>query len=125
MEDIIIRLVNEAADARKEKYENDLAYIKKTTAVDANAMGILSYLMDHYFQTDDEKQNLLYNHVRLVYSWLDYSSALPIKMFIEVGSGDRIWRNFRNLYDLYIKDNSTLTFVEWMAETEKKTNHAG
>ena len=125
MEDIIIKLVNEAADARKEKYENDIAFIKKTTAVDANAMGILSYLMDHYFQTDDEKQNLLYNHVRLVYSWLDYSSALPIKMFIEVGSGDRIWRNFRNLYDLYIKDNSTLTFVEWMAETEKKTNHAG
>lgn len=125
MEDIIIRLVNEAADARKEKYENDLALIKKTTAVDANAMGILSYLMDHYFQTDDEKQNLLYNHVKLVYSWLDYSSALPIKMFIEVGSGDRIWRNFRNLYDLYIQDNSTLTFVEWMDVPRKKTNHAG
>lgn len=125
MEDIIIKLVNEAADARKEKYENDLASIKKTTAVDAHAMGILSYVMDHYFKTDAEKQTPLYNHVRLVYSWLDYSSALPIKMFIEVGSGDRIWRNFRNLYDLYIQDNSTLTFVEWMDVPRKKTNHAG
>ena len=125
MEDIIIKLVNEAADARKEKYENELAFIKKTTAVDANAMGILSYLMDHYFQTDVEKKNTLYNNVKMVYSWLDYSSALPIKMFIEIGSGDRIWRNFRNLYDLYIQDNSTLTFVEWMDVPRKKTNHAG
>jgi hypothetical protein len=125
MEDIIIKLVNEAADARKEKYENDLAFVKKTTAVDANAMGVLSYVMDHYFQTDDEKQNPLYNHVRLVYSWLDYSSSLPIKMFIEVGSGDRIWRNFRNIYDLYIQEDSALSFVEWIEETEKKTDHAG
>ena len=125
MEDIIIKLVNQAADARKEKYENELAFIKKTTAVDANAMGILSYLMDHYFQTDVEKKNTLYNNVKMVYSWLDYSSALPIKMFIEIGSGDRIWRNFRNLYDLYIQDNSKLTFVEWMEETEEKTDHAG
>jgi hypothetical protein len=125
MEDIIIKLVNEAADARKEKYENDIAFIKKTTAVDSNAMGILQYVMDHYFKTDDEKKKALYNHVRLVYSWLDYSSALPIKMFIEVGSGDRIWRNFRNLYDLYIQDDPISSFVEWIEETEKKTDHAG
>lgn len=118
MEDIIIKLVNEAADARKEKYENDLAFIKKTTAVDANAMGILQFVMDHYFKTDDEKQNPLYNHVKLVYSWLDYSSSLPNKMFIEVGSGDRIWRNFRNLYDLYIQDDPISSFVEWMEETK-------
>jgi len=125
MEDIIIKLVNEAAYARKEKYENDIAFIKKTTAVDANAMGILQYVMDHYFKTDDENKKALYNHVRLVYSWLDYSSALPIKMFIEVGSGDRIWRNFRILYDLYIQDDPISSFVEWMEETEKKTDHAG
>jgi hypothetical protein len=125
MEDIIIRLVNEAADARKEKYENDLAFIKKTTAVDANAMGILQYVMDHHFRTSAITQNPLYYHVKMVYSWLDYSSSLPIKMFIEVGSGDRIWRNFRNLYDLYINDYSPLSFVEWMEKTDKKTDHAG
>ncbi len=125
MEDIIIRLVNEAADARKDKYENDLAFIKKTTAVDANAMGILQYVIDHHFKTDTAKENPFYYHIKMVYCWLDYSSSLPIKMFIEVGSGDRIWRNFRNLYDLYIQDDSTYSFVEWMEETDKKTDHAG
>lgn len=114
MSDVIINLVNELADARKEKWDLDLAYIKKTAAVDANAMGILQFIMEHYFKEDHKKVLPLYTHVKMVYSWLEYSSALSAKMFLEIGSGDRIFQRFQELYHIYaVNIDTTMTFSEW------------
>jgi len=133
MEDIIIRLVNEAAEARNEKYESRIAYMKKTTAVHANAMGVLQYILEncHWSDFKDEKSiSDFFMKVEMVYSWLDYTSALPSRMFLEIGSGDRIWRKFRNLYELYIKDirpdrkYNSMTFVEWLEHPDQTNINA-
>ncbi|NBW23221.1 MAG: hypothetical protein EBR82_86280 [Caulobacteraceae bacterium] len=99
--------------------------MNKTTVVHSNAMGILTFIMGYYFKNDPDKKEPLHRDLQMVYDWLEYSHGLPSGMFIKMLEGNRVWYSFRNLYEMYKDTETKLTFSEWMAETEKKTDHAG
>ena len=124
MIDPIIKQVNDAGDLRTALSDTRYAHMNKTTVVHSNAMGILTFIMGYYFKNDPDKKEPLHRDLQMVYDWLEYSHGLPAGMFIKMQEGNRVWYSFRNLYDMYKDAETKLTFSEWMAETEKKTDHA-
>jgi hypothetical protein len=125
MSDVITKLVNDAGDLRTALSDTRYAHMNKTTVVHSNAMGILTFIMGYYFKDDPNKEQPLHRHLQMVYDWLEYSHGLPAGMFTKMQEGNRVWYSFRNLYEMYEDADTKLTFSEWMAETEKKTDHAG